>query len=42
MPAVVTAIMVALDTVNASNARLRELGPGLVALFGAILYTAFL
>jgi hypothetical protein len=26
--------MVALEIVNASNARLRELGPGLVALFG--------
>lgn len=26
--------MVALDIVHASNARLRELGPGLVALFG--------
>jgi hypothetical protein len=26
--------MVALDVVHASNARLRELGPGLVALFG--------
>lgn len=25
--------MVALDVVHASNARLRELGPGLVALF---------
>lgn len=27
--------MVALDLVHASNAQLRELGPGLVALFGA-------
>jgi len=29
--------MVALDIVKASNARLRELGPGLVALFGTTL-----
>jgi hypothetical protein len=29
--------MVALDTVKASNARLHELGPGLVALFGTAL-----
>ena len=28
--------MVSLDLVQASNAQLRELGPGLVALFGAL------
>ena len=28
--------MVALDVIQASNARLRELGPGLVALFGTV------
>lgn len=28
--------MVALDIVHASNAQLRELGPGLVALFGEL------
>jgi len=28
--------MVALDIVHRSNARLRELGPGLVALFGIV------
>jgi hypothetical protein len=33
--------MVALEIVNTSNARLRELGPGLVALFGTfILHTS--
>jgi len=29
--------MVALDLVHSSNAQLRELGPGLVALFGMLL-----
>lgn len=33
--------MVALDIVHASNARLRELGPGLVALFGTHPCVAF-
>jgi hypothetical protein len=28
--------MVALNVVHASNARLKELGPGLVALFGIL------
>ena len=33
--------MVALDLVHASNARLRELGPGLVALFGQYIHTHY-